>query len=408
MFKLKKGKSRIFMDYASTTPVDKEVFSKMKKYFTDDFYNAQALYKEGLKVRNKLEEARELVSGLVQVKSGDVIFTGGGTESDNMALIGVARAIKEKIKNDLEINKTFTDKKPHIITTNIEHVAVLEACAVLEEEGFDIEYLPVNKDGIITSQQIKKALRPETILVSVMLANNEIGTIFPMREIGNEILKYKKENKRIKESFPYLHTDASQAPNYIDINVDKLRVDMMTLDGSKIYGPKGSGCLIKKNYVPIKSIVFGGKQEFGLRAGTENIPLIYGFALALEKTLKIREQESKRLGKIQKYFFEKIESEIVGAKINGSQKYRLPNNVNLCLPGINSEFVVIALDEKGVSCSAMTACRNLSDNAFSYVVGALETECATSSLRFTMGRNTKKTDVNFVIEKLKQIIEKQV
>lgn len=384
---------RVFLDYASTTPVDKEVFKKMKKYFSKSFANAQSIHKEGVENKKILNDSRKRVSRLIQVKNNEVIFTGGGTESANLAILGVSYKAKSKID------------KPHIITTTIEHVAVLEACKFLENNGFEVTYLEVGEGGIVSPDKIEKALRPETVLVTTMLANNEIGTIFPVRDYSRVISKYKEENNRNNNKYPYLHTDASQAPNYLDINVNRLGVDLMTLDGSKIYGPKGIGCLVKKDHVEIDSISFGGGQEFGLRAGTENIPLIYGFSLALEKTLKIKDQETERLRKIQKYFIAELSKKIPNSKINGSIEKRLPNNVNVCIPGINAEFVVIQLDQKGIACSSMTACRNLADVSSSYVVEEINDDCGKTSLRFSMGRDTKKKDIDRLIETLSKLIK---
>lgn len=384
---------RVFLDYASTTPVDKEVFKKMKKYFSKSFANAQSIHKEGVENKKILNDSRKRVSRLIQVKNNEVIFTGGGTESANLAILGVSYKAKSKID------------KPHIITTTIEHVAVLEACKFLENNGFEVTYLEVDEGGIVSPDKIEKALRPETVLVTTMLANNEIGTIFPVRDYSRVISKYKEENNRNNNKYPYLHTDASQAPNYLDINVNRLGVDLMTLDGSKIYGPKGIGCLVKKDHVEIDSISFGGGQEFGLRAGTENIPLIYGFSLALEKTLKIKDQETERLRKIQKYFIAELSKKIPNSKINGSIEKRLPNNVNVCIPGINAEFVVIQLDQKGIACSSMTACRNLADVSSSYVVEEINDDCGKTSLRFSMGRDTKKKDIDRLIETLSKLIK---
>jgi len=389
---------RVFLDYASTTPVDKKVFKKMKKFFSDSFANAQSIHAEGVENKKYLNEARTGVARLVQVKDSEIIFTGGGTESVNLAIIGLAKKILKEFKE-----KNITEK-PHIITTNIEHVAVLESCKNLEND-FDVTYLKVNGDGIISSKQVEEELRPATVLVSVMLANNEIGTIFPVRDISRVIHKFKKELGKEKKSYPYLHTDASQSPNYMDININRLGIDMMSLDGSKIYGPKGSGVLIKKSYVQIDSISFGGSQEFGLRSGTENLPLIYGFYLALKKTLEIQEQESVRIINLQKYFILKIQNYFPEIKINGSVEKRLPNNINICVPNINAEFTVIKLDHLGISCSSMTACRNMTDVSSSYVVESLGEKCGESSLRFTMGRETKKGDIDRVIKSLSKIIK---
>jgi len=389
---------KVFLDYASTTPVDKKVFKKMKSFFYNSFANAQSIHAEGVLNKKYLNEARSGVARLVQVRDGEIIFTGGGTESINLAILGLAKRVL------MEYKSKGLSEKPHIITTNIEHVAVLESCKSLETD-LDITYLKVNKEGFINSRQIEKELRPTTVLVSVMLANNEIGTVFPIRDISRIIHKFKKQKAIEKNSYPFLHTDASQAPNYIDINVNRLGIDMMSLDGSKIYGPKGSGVLVKKKYVQINPISFGGSQEFGLRAGTENLPLIYGFYLALKKTLEIQKEESKRLLKLQKYFINEIKNKFPKVNINGSIKKRLPNNVNICIPDINAEFIVIKLDNLGISCSSMTACRNLSETSSSYVVESIDKKCGDSSLRFTMGRNTKKSDLKRVIRALSKIIK---
>lgn len=385
---------RVFLDYASTTPVDRRVLHTMRRFHSRDFANPSALYNEGVDVREQIEDARERVSRLLQVRSGEIIFTGSGTESDNLAIVGVARAIVAANTNN------FEDKRPHIITTNIEHVAVLESCRRLEKEGFEVTYLPVDENGLITADQVASELRPETILVSVMLANNEIGTVLPVRQIGVALRKYKKDKGRIISEFPYLHTDASQAPNYLNVNVDGLSADLMTLDGSKIYGPKGVGCLVKKGYVPIEPILYGGGQEDGLRPGTENVANIIGFAEALKITIEMQEKESARLAELQKYFIERLEKEIPQAKLNGSLKNRLPNNINICIPDLNAEFAVIQLNEVGVCCAAMTACKNLSGDVSSYVVKSLGGGCDKSSLRFSMGRYTSGGDIDFVIDKL--------
>ncbi|NCS98562.1 cysteine desulfurase [Candidatus Parcubacteria bacterium] len=390
---------KVFLDYASTTPVDKKVFNKMKKFFCAEFANAQSIHTEGVKNKKVLNESRERVARLLQVKEKEIIFTAGGTESINLALAGFAKKVLRDFKEkDLK-------EKPHIITTNIEHVAVLETLKSLEENGFEVTYLKVDENGFVKSQQVQKSLKSSTVLVTVMLANNEIGTIFPIRDISRVIHKFKKENKIDKNNYPYLHTDASQAPNYLDVNINRLGVDMMSLDGSKIYGPKGIGCLVRKNYVEIEPIIYGGHQEFGLRAGTENLPLIYGFSIALEKTLEISNSEKDRLSKLQKYFINEIQNNFSNASVNGSIKDRLPNNVNICFRGINAEFAVIQLDQLGISCAAMTACRNMTEVSSSYVTSAIDSKCGASSLRFSMGRSTSKKDIDKLLKALSKIIK---
>ncbi len=385
------------MDYASTTPTDRRVVRAMKPFFASAFHNPSALYTEGVLARKAVNLARKKASQILQVKPAEVIFTGSGTESDNLAIIGSAREIAQNLRKE---DKNF---RPHVITTNIEHVAVLESFKRLEKEGFDVTYLPVSKEGLIKDSDVEKALRPETILISVMLINNEIGTIFPIRQIGVVIDEYKKKQGRDKDSYPYLHTDASQAPNYLEINADQLNVDLLTLDGSKIYGPKGVGCLMVKSYVPIQSILYGGSHEFKLRPATENVPLIVGFATALEIAQRIRGKEAVRLASLQKYFLRLLQEKVPQAKLNGSFEKRTPNNINICLPGLNAEFAVIQLDALGVACAATTACKNLSDAGGSYVVAALNNGCEKSSLRFTLGRVTTKREITRVVGLISKI-----
>ncbi len=385
---------RIFLDYASTTPVDQDVLKEMKKYFSSSFANCQSIHQEGLKNKKVLEESRKKVARLVQVKDNEIIFTGGGTESNNLAILGLVNFAK---KNKIS--------KPHIITTNIEHVAVLEVCNYLEKNDIEVTYLKANEKGLINSGEIINEIKDNTVLISVMLANNEVGTILPIRDISRKVSKYKKENGLSKKDYPFVHTDASQAPNYLDINVDQLGVDLMSLDGSKIYGPKGVGCLIRKDYINLEKISFGGGQEFGLRAGTENLPLIVGFQVALEKAFQNKDKESKRLQKLQNYFFEEIREKIPQATINGSIKKRLPNNINICIPNLNAEFTVIQLDEMGVACASMTACRNLTELSSSYVVESINPECAKSSLRFSMGKDTVRKDIDRTIQFLAKVIK---
>lgn len=392
---------RVFLDYASTTPTDPRVLKEMKPFFGQDFFNPSAIYEEGVAVAKVLEQCRRRIADVLQAKPSELIFTGNGTEADNLAVMGVARrAARELAAKEVE-------GKPHIITTAIEHVAVLEACAQLEKEGFEVTYIQPNNDGVVSTEEVVAAIRPETVLISVMLANNEIGTIQPVRQIGVAVQKYKKSNQRGVSQFPFFHTDASQAPNYLGVNVDALNVDLMTLDGSKIYGPKGIGMLFCKSYVSLDSILYGGGQEDGRRPGTENVPGIVGLTKALEIAADMREAESLRLEKLQLFFLKQLAAEIPSAKLNGGIKNRLPNNINICIDGLNSEFAVLQLDEAGVSCAAMTACKNLAGEMSSYVIQAIEEKegsCAKSSLRFSMGRGTTKKDVERAVQTLTNII----
>lgn len=386
---------RVYLDYAATTPVDKSVFKKMSRFFSVDFYNAQGLYDSSLRVKKSLDQAREEVARVCGVKTNEVIFTASGTESNNLALIGLVRAFQKKYPNI----------KPKIITTEIEHVSVMEPVKFLEEEcGVEIVFLKTLPNGQIDIEEFKKALDERVILVSVMLANNEIGTLLPVRKISAEIKRYKNKFEKAHFDFPYLHSDASQAPNFLNINVNAIGIDLMTLDGSKIYGPKGVGALIKKSYVPLENILFGGNQEFGLRPGTENVALIVGFAEALKLAQKKYKENSEKIIKLRDYFLEKIIEKFPQAKLNGDKEERLPNNVNFCFPGLHAEFAVIKLSVLGVECSSVTACKNISDETRSYVVDALGENCGASSLRFTLGKYTNKGDIDFTLKALEKIL----
>jgi cysteine desulfurase len=392
---------RIFLDYASTTPIDRRVVLAMKPYLSGRFHNASALYEEGVVARKAIDMARTRVARIIQSKPTEVIFTGSGTESNNLAIIGVTRQI---VQDSLQKNPNF---RPHIITTNIEHVSVLEPLKYLSNSGVNVTYIPVDSRGLIKDLEVKRALRPETILVSLILANNEIGTIQPVRQIGVALSEYKKVQNRISDRFPYLHTDASQAPNFLDVNINQLHADLMTLDGSKIYGPKGSGCLVVKSYVPIQPILYGGGHEMGVRPGTENTVGIVGFAEALSIASERRETESIHMHRLQKYFIDLLQEKIPVAKVNGDVEKRLPNNVNICIPKLNAEFAVIQLDRVGVCCAAMTACKNLSGEASSHVISALGSGCEKSSLRFTIGRNTKRKEITRAVFFLVEILRQQ-
>lgn len=369
-------KRRIYLDYASTTPLDSRVFKAMQPYLKEDFGNPSALYKEGVTTKQAIGDARKKIADILNVRSEEVYFTGSGTESNNSIVQGVGRA----------------HSKPHIITTNIEHPSILEVCKNIEANGGEVTYVPVEENGIVDPQKIKAALKSNTVLVSVMYANNEIGTIQPLRDISRAI--------KASGFSPYFHTDASQAANYLDLSFQKLGVDAMTLDASKFYGPKGIGILAMKRSVEVKPLIFGGGQEKGIRSGTENVPAIVGCAEALSIAQKIKDKELARLKKLQHYFFSAVIKKIPNVYINGDTELRLPNNLNICIPGIDAEFAVIKLDHAGIACSAASACLNLSENSYSYVVEALGKHgivCRESSLRFTMGRGTTLKDIKTLL-----------
>jgi len=380
---------RIYLDHASTTPVLPEVVRAMSRFWKNTFQNPSALYSEGVSAKKNLERARADVANVLHARPDEIIFTASGTESDNMAIFGIVRA--SKIKN------------PHIIVSAIEHPAILEVADEIKKQGGRVTIIPVDKNGLVEPQNVVDAITKNTILVSIMYANNEIGTVEPVREIAKVI---RHARKKFKHNFPYFHTDASQAGNYLSLNVLELGVDMMTLDGSKIYGPKGIGMLFLKRRINLSPIIFGGGQESGKRSGTENLALIVGFANALVVVQKDREKESKRLCLLRDYFIKNILKKVKNASLNGHQSLRLPNNVNFCVPGISGEFAVIKLDYKGILCSSSSSCRTLSENNSSYVIQALgKKKCDESSLRFTLGRSTTKKDIDTALRAVEEIIE---
>ncbi len=374
---------RIYLDHAATTYMDPKVRESMKPYWEENFGNPSSIYEEGREAKRAISNARLKVAEVLNARPDEIIFTSGGTESDNIAILGLARSYK--------------NKGNHIITSKIEHHAVLDSCKKLEKEGFEISYIDVDKDGILDLKQFKSALKYETILVSIMYANNEIGSIQPIKEIAKIIRNHKA----------ILHTDAVQAPSYLDLNVLKLGVDLMTLNGSKIYGPKGVGLLYKKRGSKIEPLVYGGGQEAGLRSGTENVAGIVGFAKAIELAQKDKEKESERLIKLRDYFIEEILKTLPKSQLNGSQKDRLPNNVNISIMGIEGEAMVLYLDAKGVACSTGSACTSDILEP-SHVIKAIKTpdDYAHGSLRFTMGKKTTKADIDYLLKVLPEVINK--
>ena len=368
--------------------MDKRVKKAMELYWTENFGNPNALYKEGLIARNAVETAREDIAKILGARAKEIIFTNGGTESDNLAIFGVV--------------KNF--KNGHIITTKFEHHAVLNSCKHLEKEGFEVTYLDVSKEGVVKPEDVKRALRPETILVSIMYANNEIGTVQPIREIAKVIRDFKKKNK---SNFPLFHTDACQAPGYLDINVERLGVDLMTINGSKIYGPKGIGLLYAKNGIKLEPLLYGGEQERKLRPGTENVPAIAGLAEALKIADQDREKESMRLVKLRDYFINRLLGEIPKTVLNGHSAERLPNNINVSILDAEGESIVLYLDEAGVACSTGSACTSESLEP-SHVILAIGKPHAYAhgAMRFSLGRSTTKKDIDYVMKVLPDIIKK--
>jgi len=370
---------RIYLDHAATTPVAKEVLEAMKPYFSEKYGNASSLHTFGNEARDALEKARKTIASFINARPNEVIFTSCGTESNNLAIKGLAFANKEK---------------NHIITTKIEHHAVLEPCHWLEKQGFKITYVSVDKEGKVNPEDIEKAITEKTLLVSVMHANNEIGTIEPIEEIGKICKKHKV----------YFHTDAVQTFGKIPIDVRKMNIDLLSASAHKIYGPKGVGCLFVKQDVKIEPILHGGGHESGLRSGTENVAGIVGFAKAVELARKNMKKENEREAKLRDKLIEEI-LKIPGAHLTGSRKERLPFNASFYFEGIEGEALLIRLNEKGIAVSTGSACSSKSLEP-SHVLTAigLKPEQAHGSLRITLGRGTTEQDIDYTIKQIKEIV----
>lgn len=401
-----KRKAKIYLDYAGSTPIDKKVLALMSSYEKSFFANATSVYSSGVKSRAIIEESREKIAKGINAHSDEIIFTGSSTESSAMVIIGAVNSYQLNTKGIV----------PHIITTEIEHPAVLMNFKLLESRGkAEVTYLKINGDGIINPKDVKDALRPNTALVSIMYANNEIGTIQPITEVAKIIRHFRKESVGKNFNGILFHTDATQAMNYLFTeNVEKLGVDLLSFNGSKIYGPKGVGVLYKKRGVKISPIYSGGEQEFGLRSGTENVSSIAAMALAFSITNKIKEKEVSRLTKLRDYTIDKIlsiDKPPFTITLNGDRKERLPNNINVSIDGISSELLVIELDARGIEVSSKSACSSGEDDN-SYVISALKIargealKIEEGSLRITLGRETKKADLDELIAELTKILEK--
>lgn len=404
---MKKSK-KIYLDYASATPLEKDVLLLMNKIFKENFANSSAIHDLGVQSKNILNESRKNIAKIIDAHQNEIIFTSGSTESNNLALFGVTAKQNKNFQGPRGgVNQTVENLNfvlSHIITLNIEHSSVLEVCKYLEENKLaQVTYVPVEPSGIVDPKKIKKVMCKETVLVSVMYANNEIGTIQPIKEIAKEIRHFNKLNN----TKVFLHTDATQAINYLEINVEKLGIDLMSFNAGKIYGPKGIGALYIRRRTPIEQIIFGGDQEYGMRAGTENLASVVGFAKALEITEKIKEKENKRLKKLQDYFIKKLQNLEKDIVLNGDLENRLPNNINITIPKIPSDLLVIELSARGVMVSAKSACKS-GEEGESYVIKAIKPEAdqENGSIRFSLGRSTTKEDLDFTLKSLKQILTK--
>ncbi len=416
-----KQKKLVYLDHAATTYMSEAVKASMEPFFIEQFANPSGLYAIGREVNTVLNDARRTIADIIHALPDTIIFTSGGTESDNMAILGVARYVKSALQSKQSDHMAGTSFG-HIITTQIEHHAVLHPCEYLEKEGFEVSYLKPDEYGFVSAKQVKDALRKDTILVSIMYANNEIGTIEPIADIGRELLKWRKKNNT---TYPYFHTDACQAAGTLELDVEKLHVDLMTINGSKIYGPKGIGILYRRRNVSIKPLVLGGGQEMRLRSGTENVPSIVGLAKALEQAQAGRAEENKRLIELRDYFWDRIQKDIPKVRVNGpeleesthppapslknrgGELRRLPNNLNVSILDIEGEALLLYLDEYGIVCSTGSACTSDSlDPSHVLLACDLPYEYAHGSLRFTLGKRTTKDDIDYVMEYLPSIVEK--
>lgn len=373
----------IYLDNAATTPVDPEVYKSMKPYFSKEYGNPSTIYRLGRHNHAAIEEAREKVSSFIGADPKEIVFTSCGTESDNFALKGVAFANKEKGN--------------HIITTAIEHHAVLEPCHFLEKQGFEVTYIPVDKNGMVDPKEVEKAIKPQTILISVMHANNEIGTIQPVAEIG----EIAKKNKI------YMHTDAVQTVGHIPVNVDDLNVDLLALSAHKFYGPKGVGALYIRRGTKMVSLLQGGDQERRRRAGTENVAGIIGLAKALEISIEEIEQTSRRVTVLRDKLIKGLMENVEYTRLNGHPTKRLPNNVNIGFEFIEGESILLNFDQLGIYASTGSACSSATLEP-SHVLLAIGRphELAHGSIRMTLGKYTTEEDIDTVIKELPPIVEK--
>ncbi len=404
------NKKTIYMDYASATPLDERVLAAMEPYWSKIFANPNALHKAGLEAQNAVAKSRLQTAKVLGAHADEIFFTSGGTESDNLTVLGVINAYK-KTREYIE-----EKKQPHVVVSSIEHSAILETAKYLESEGVDVTYISVNEKGLIDPKDVAEALREETVLVSVMYANNEVGTVQPVREIAKVIRHFKKTTRGIpgfvsRSVYPYFHTDAVQALQYLDVNVEKLGVDLLSINASKIYGPKGVGALYVRRGAKLLGVMHGGEQESGLRPGTLPTPLVVGLGAALEIAEEMREVETARLKELQKYFIESLRANFKNISINGDEAERLPNNVHIAMSGMDSELLLFELDARGIFVSAKSACKS-HDALASYVIMNMRKDYKlaefedTAFIRFSMGRGTNRGDVDEVINSLRDISEK--
>lgn len=376
---------RVYLDHSATTPVRKEVADVVYTYLTTYFGNPSSIHSYGREAKKALEIAREQVADLIGAKPEEIIFTSGGTEADNLAIIGAAFANQKKGK--------------HLITSAIEHHAVLDCFKYLEKQGFNVTYIPVDENGLVNSKDVANAITDQTILISIMHVNNEVGTIQPIKEIV-EIAKSKNKNIIV-------HTDGVQSVGKIPVDVNDLNVDLLTVSSHKIYGPKGVGCLYVRKGTKIEPRYFGGGQERKRRPGTENLPGIVGFGKAAELAKQELEQEMKKLTELRDMLINGIIERIPDVKLNGDPTKRIPGNVNVSIRYIEGEALLLSLDMKGIAASSGSACTSGSlDPSHVLLAMGIPHEIAHGSLRMTLGRDNTKEDIQYVLDTLPEIVKK--
>lgn len=378
---------RIYLDHAATTPVDREVLHEMLPYLTKFYGNASSLHRDGIKAYDAIETARERVADSIEAENNEIIFTSGGTESDNLAIKGIAYRNKDKIKG----------KGPHIITSSIEHPAVLETCNSLEKEGFKVKYVSVNKQGIVNVKEIEESISKDTFLISVMMANNEIGTVQPVSEIG----------KIAKEHDIVFHTDAVQALGKLSIDVDKMNIDLLSISGHKIYAPKGVGALYVREGIQLVPLLHGGGHEKKLRSGTENVPGIVALGKACELAKSRFDRDVAYMKGLRDRLIKGVLDSVEESYLNGHREKRLANNAHFRFTAIEGESLIMGLDEKGISASTGSACssKKLQPSHVLLAIGLTPVE-AHGSLRLTLGRKNTKEEIDYVIDTLPDVVNR--
>ncbi|NCN52365.1 cysteine desulfurase [Candidatus Parcubacteria bacterium] len=388
----KKKSKRIYLDFAAATPVHPDVFRAMEPYFTEEYGNPSAIHQEGVRARNVVEGARADTARTLRVRAGDVTFTSGGTEANNLAILGTVDALH---------SGGLAHDHMEVVSTRIEHPSIIETMRVLADRGVRVVYVPVDEDGRILQKDFEEVLSKKTVLVVVSYVNSEIGVVQDIKKISRTVRKFNEEHE------VHIRTlvDAAQAPLWLPCQVDALGVDLLTLDSGKCYGPKGVGVLVHRGEGSLSPQTFGGSQESGLRAGTENVSLIVGCAAALKRAQEGVEVRVENVQKVRDAMLAYIEREIPDAVVNGSQEHRVANNLNISLPGLDSEFAVIVLDTHGVATSTRSACSG-ADGSGSYVVREIADEArATSTVRFTLGEETTQADVRHAVDILKEHVQ---